>query len=161
MNDWFEKKQVAWNEFVIALQKWKRECFSQVCLEVCQHHCCDLQNTVLKAPQQEIAVLIGHSPDDWSRYQTDEPGLYRYAEGDCPHYERPSRRCKIWNNPQRPPICGEFPFGLYHDDLYRQQKMYLSPACAFGPGMPGWESLARMAAQHQVQIVRLKAASET
>lgn len=112
---------------------------------------------MLLLPFDELEVLLGFKPEDRAPYESGEPGLYRFSSGDCPHYDRQHRRCGIWNSPDRPSMCREFPFGTYHDSLFREKRLYVSPACAFDSSFSGWPGLQQLCDTHQVELVRLKA----
>ena len=126
--DWLEQKRARWKSFKRGLEAYKRDILPAACLQECRHHCCDLARTRLLAHRDEFPALLGREPERWEDYATDAPGFYRYSEGDCPRYDRTTRRCGIWDDPGRPAICGEFPFGATHDPRFSRMSLYVSPA---------------------------------
>jgi Fe-S-cluster containining protein len=155
--DWLEEQDAQWETFLGALEEFKSEEFPSFCLQECPKTCCDLSRIELRCDLKELQGLMGKdlNREIAAPYEIAE-GVYRFAEGLCPNYQSHTRRCNIWNQAQRPKICGEFPFGPWHDSLYRNKELRISPACAFGPEHPLFETLRQCASFYGVDVIKIQ-----
>jgi hypothetical protein len=155
--DWFEEEEKKWGEFLKRFEAWKIYDFSGFCLNTCDKHCCDLSHMELLLTLEELGVILGQDPPAPSLYKTWKKDVYCWHEGYCPQYEPDRYFCRIWNDPRRPAMCKEYPFGASHDDMFREKDLYVSPACVFKPGLALWAELENLAKEFGVQVVKVKA----
>lgn len=123
-----------------------RSSISRICIEECNAYCCRKGFLVMK--EKEKDAVVGEKEDEKRLTQNLElkkldNGKYSLnlanSGGSCPKLK--DNKCTIYNHPDRPKACGQFPIYV------GENKIMLSPRClavkmnAFYPYEKEWIKL--------------------
>jgi len=87
-----------------------RYSMSDFCMQVCRGMCC--RRGFLPLTSQEVNIVVPNKQEliKSKVLRPSNDGRFLLALGvfGCPQLQKDSK-CRIWNNPNRPACCGEFP----------------------------------------------------
>lgn len=142
--------------FLKAFDEWKTDIFSRFCLNKCETTCCDLSQTFLKTPKEELIKILGKEPEDLKKYEIIEYGFmkYQYKEGVCPQYDKQTKKCRIYA--ERPEGCRAYPFWLYEKKHSKGGLILVQTACFFSEEHKEFKDLCEFGAEYSMTAEKLK-----
>ncbi len=143
--------QEAWEELMVGIEEWKAEYLSPFCLEECASTCCDFSGHYLSGTEDEIAAVLGYTPDE--TYYNPKTEKFELKDQACPQYDPNSKHCMIRDNPDRPPCCSEYPVQSDHNSDFSEAYVTIDQRCGLGKSDEPAIQLAVICQNHGVEFL--------